>query len=497
MSSIVRFTGVDPQEVLDKPSAVRLGMVETMLRQHGFERTERGKGSHFQYRYKNDSLGLDEIVGLIPKIGDDLNYQKSAARACIAVREAKIASAMRSVAGIAEGFDACASGKVLVDTIDHLPDTVIGEVDPETAEFVILRSKKYPQIGVVLPLQVVPESIDAYIKSLQVQEEGFEIEFNALLAMDCELERYEDDSIEFFNQYGDRKVLIEAYDPSVFQDPIGTMLLFHEALEADYEICDYFFKFDNGDCVHKVGENADGMSWEFLWTPHLGDNKEIALPFQTDKTGRIRKAQFYELYDQIRDLDFGGPQDRKRIQTMYRLRFGVEIRKPKRAKDFQGTHPLYDDIEFTLPDVNALPRMANLYQQLLNSDSDFERLELSDKIFEVNELTAGARLGISIANEDVVEQLKQARGIIQSVREQHGCYRAEVDSLEPGKVGNALYKNPYTQEPMSVRYMVLNNNNKEDEFEDFAIYHLADALALKQGLDVSKKQVLENAFEQS
>ena len=69
--------------------------------------------------------------------------------------------------------------------------------------------------------------------------------------------RHNDGSLELVNQYAERLMTLPVYDPDTYQDPVPMLKIFREELEADYEFCDYFFRFDEGNCVQKISEGSN------------------------------------------------------------------------------------------------------------------------------------------------------------------------------------------------------------------------------------------------
>lgn len=194
------------------------------------------------------------------------------------------------------------------------------------------------------------------------------------------------------------------------------------------------------------------------------------------------KSHVYDLFDKIRDLDFGGVEDKKRIQRFLHLRTGINIRKPERAENFQGSHPMYDDINFSFPDINALPRMSGLYDQLLLSDSELEKRELLGRISEVNDDVGLARMEINDAVNKISAILAEVSSYNDLISQNHRFKVDDVTMQVPGKVGHAQAQNPYNQSVLRIRYMII-NVPIEGTYRYYVALHLKDLHAAKAALD--------------
>ena len=476
MTEIVQFKGIDPEEVLKRGQPLRTAVVETMLKQHGFER-KRQTGSHITFFH--EKTGLTEVL---VNSSTNLAYQRSAARACMKVRAA-IVEAQLDFINAKNSFSGNLSDEFgCVDIVDILPDSLKYETYSESPDCIVLRSLQYPQCGVLLPKKMNEQSWAGILRTFKEREIDFENILKRYADYGCDYVRASDGSITISSDFAEIDVTLDVFDPSVFQDPINDLDFFYQGIES--HICISKALLDSVDEKRKIKESDTHIFWEITDSDFL-DCDTYTSEIVTDKSENISRSDFFDFLQKRRTFNFGGPEDRKRVQRLLAEHYGIIIRKPKKAGELQGSHPFYKDMDFSYSDINSLPSFSALYKRLVSAETGLEIADLWDNIMEVLNTITDASVTIHTAILCWQDQLEAVNEKNSSIAERYKLMPFVFSYVEPGKIGEVHISLPNPQASKFImRYMIVQNSQSDDN-EYISLLHPDDVDKLEQALIVS------------
>ena len=403
--------GFDPNAIKETGQIIRTSLLETMLRQHGFERRNQ-EGSHITFVHPELPIAPFTVIAGTKKI----DTQIQAADKCLEAREIVRRQRQEKLETQRAASETSKTSEEtgLIDTLENIPVLVIeGE---EMEGVVVLRDKRLPQIGTIVSMRTHPDELDAVCTGLY-DRANEQLERLGHMNRDFETSFHVEDGVLTIEheRYGLR-IEVPAYDPTT-DNGFDEELVRFQALVSTYDMIfrdgvgPYLDIYKRDGTTHEKPLPDGGTEWELIGAKGL--TKELHRnTIQLSPQGRMEPQAFCRFVDLATDLFLSGTRTNSTtLRDHYRKVIGAEVRRPKISKKVLGdtlviTHPFIPDFERRLPAPSSIPYMAKLWEQFLGADSAIDEADLWNQLEETRETLRTLEEGFTELTDTVQKRLQ-------------------------------------------------------------------------------------------
>ncbi len=264
---------------------------------------------------------------------------------------------------------------------DHLPRNVEGEMDESEPDKLIIRDKNFPQCGVSVEALSDRRTLHWALREIKEQKEKLQEDLDVLHAdFGFEVEEPgEDRIIRIIHSFYGNVAEMHAFDP---QEAFSAQNVIDHCLEIGTQedwvenrrFLDALIRSRKLEETRRTKQPDGSRVQNFTcrrFLGHFGVSAGIAMT----ANGGVRQSDLIRFLDDVDRHFFSG------LKTTLQKSYGYQIEKDKPSGTLEAKHPLLRDVDFTMPDFDALPKLADIYDAA-NRNGEEETLRRMNDILQ-------------------------------------------------------------------------------------------------------------------